>query len=320
MKPKITVSATQEAEDFITPRSPYQLAYVVFPQLFDIFEIEDRHTESGSRYAKMYIERLPEVHVSFRMCNIHPDDTIIVSLSAFYEGAETEYNVKRYSEEDLWVESWFEDSSALQEEEFLRQLIMREADLRNKEGDFSEPIELYTARGRLVDITNPKLDDIDFDDIGLNLGKSYRFSGWHGEDTNGGPVRPLTVAEHSVLCWALCNKHAERGDDPRLLLAILLHDAAEAFIGDIPRPLKREISFIENLEERILRVIFEAAGLDYDKDFMGHKDTIVKYDMLAFEHEVDALKRGCIDIELSNVSWIDLVRHYIDLLRRSETV
>ena len=70
--------------------------------------------------------------------------------------------------------------------------------------------------------------------------------------------RPYTIAQHSCLCheWA---RAEELG--PRLRRAALLHDAAEAYAKDLPRPLKRAVG--EGYESLLRRLERRMAGL-YD--------------------------------------------------------
>jgi hypothetical protein len=91
---------------------------------------------------------------------------------------------------------------------------------------------LQTYTGKRFDPLNPDPALIDIDDIAHALSNICRFGG-HSS-------RFYSVAEHSVLVaealWDL--RH-----DADLALAGLLHDAAEAYLGDIPRPLKYRPEF-----------------------------------------------------------------------------
>src|SRR5690349_8817897 len=63
--------------------------------------------------------------------------------------------------------------------------------------------------------------------LGHALARIQRFAG-HA-------LHPTSVAHHSVLVatLAVC-----RGATPEVVLACLLHDVGEAFVGDIPAPTK----------------------------------------------------------------------------------
>ena len=76
--------------------------------------------------------------------------------------------------------------------------------------------------GKLFDLLNPTEDDFDIMDIAHTLALSCRWGGWCREF--------YSVAQHSF--------YASYMVQPRLALAALLHDATEAYMTDIPRPLK----------------------------------------------------------------------------------
>lgn len=113
--------------------------------------------------------------------------------------------------------------------------------------------ELYTPRcirtisGKLVNVFEPTVDMICIEDIAHALSHICRFGG-HVE-------KFYSVAQHSVLTSQLVSKeHA---------LAALLHDAAEAYMMDIPSPIKRELSSYNLIEDNLMRVIAEAFGFQY---------------------------------------------------------
>lgn len=85
------------------------------------------------------------------------------------------------------------------------------------------------SSGKYVDLSNLTSKDINLLDIEISLNNIIRFTG-HGE------VKPLTVAQHSWLCWHLC--YQDHPDNFELQLAVLTHDAAEAYIGDVASPVK----------------------------------------------------------------------------------
>lgn len=87
--------------------------------------------------------------------------------------------------------------------------------------------EVETFNGRFVDVSNPSPDTITLDDIAHALSNTCRYGG-HCE-------RFYSVAEHAVFV----SKRLERKGYSKLVqLAGLHHDDAEAYLGDIPRPLK----------------------------------------------------------------------------------
>lgn len=62
-----------------------------------------------------------------------------------------------------------------------------------------------------------------------------------------------SIAQHSVLVAAIVPDHLKRW--------ALMHDAAEAYIGDITRPLKTLLPGVREIESRIMHVIAEKFSL-----------------------------------------------------------
>lgn len=118
---------------------------------------------------------------------------------------------------------------------------------------------LETVTGRFVDVMNPTPDMIAFEDIAWSLSRQARFNG-HTISTI-----PYSVAQHSVMVAKRVEKFRHRD----LMLAALLHDAAEAYISDIPSPIKnipgvRES--IKTVETKLLQVIFASLEVEYPDD------------------------------------------------------
>ena len=110
---------------------------------------------------------------------------------------------------------------------------------------------IETVTGKLVDVVNPDPDTLDIDDIAWSLSRISRFAG------HTITAQPYTVAQHCIFVSDLIY---ENTSNITLALFGLLHDAAEAYIGDIPSPikhipeLKRIIKPIEdNLLDKICR-------------------------------------------------------------------
>jgi uncharacterized protein len=82
---------------------------------------------------------------------------------------------------------------------------------------------IRTFTGKMVDLLDPKPEAIDIRDIAHALAQINRFTG-HTRT-------PYSVAEHCVI-----GSETIRGE---LALDFLLHDATEAYLGDVSGPLKR---------------------------------------------------------------------------------
>lgn len=90
------------------------------------------------------------------------------------------------------------------------------------------PHSIATASGAFLDLADPERTwDGNLRDVARGLAMTCRF---------GGQLSSFfSVAEHSLL---VCSLVAARGASDELRLAALLHDAHEAFYGDVPSPLK----------------------------------------------------------------------------------
>lgn len=78
----------------------------------------------------------------------------------------------------------------------------------------------------------------------------------------GQTLHPYSVAQHSMVLTSWACREAKIVE-PHLLMAILLHDAAEAFIGDIIRPVKRMVKGdIRELEANILTRLYATVIVD----------------------------------------------------------
>jgi len=91
---------------------------------------------------------------------------------------------------------------------------------------------ITTYGGRKVDPLNLKLEDINIFDIAHSLALVNRF--------NGHTQRPINVAQHSVFVMRICK---QLSTDVKFHLQALLHDAAEAYLGDVTKWLKRTPEF-----------------------------------------------------------------------------
>ena len=103
--------------------------------------------------------------------------------------------------------------------------------------------------GLELDLAAPKVADVHWHDIAEALAKTCRF---------GGHCKGFySVAEHSVRTYELMNRSW-----PELAIYGLLHDAAEAWTGDVIHPLKEMIRpLFDPIEAAIEAVIWEAAGI-----------------------------------------------------------
>jgi hypothetical protein len=139
--------------------------------------------------------------------------------------------------------------------------------------------KLSLVSERIVDLFDIKSSDINAWDIAWGLSQANRY--------NGQTPVPWDVLSHTAMCYALYM--ADGRVDPATALAILLHDAAEALIGEVVHPLKMmpQMAWFAELEDSITQTIFERFGLDWHA--VDWK-TLKHYDYLSVTHEIHWLK------------------------------
>lgn len=106
--------------------------------------------------------------------------------------------------------------------------------------------KITTYKGLYIDPLQPDEDEIDIQDIAHALSLLCR---------GNGHVRFFySVAQHSLAC---AKEAKQRGYDQRIQLGCLLHDASEAYLTDVPRPLKEQWKTYIKVENHLQTMIFE---------------------------------------------------------------
>lgn len=95
-------------------------------------------------------------------------------------------------------------------------------------------------------LTNVNANDIDIADIAHALSLLCR--------ANGHFKHFYSVAQHSLNC---AKEAKERGYSERVQLGCLLHDASEAYLSDVTRPLKSQLPEYLEIEEKLQNAIFD---------------------------------------------------------------
>lgn len=116
--------------------------------------------------------------------------------------------------------------------------------------------EVETSTGKYLDMENPTTDAIELEDIAHALGNICRYNGHCSEY--------YSVAEHAVF---VSRRLQRKGYSLAIQLAGLHHDDTEAFLGDIPRPLKPLLGqkYID-LTDAIDEVVCEGLELPFDAE------------------------------------------------------
>ena len=113
-------------------------------------------------------------------------------------------------------------------------------DYSDRKGDW-----MQTFSGRRFYPADPRTEDVSIDGIAHALSHMNRF--------NGHTRWPYSVAAHSVFAW----EFAPTG----FKLEALLHDASEAYICDLARPIKRMLVDYQHMEKQVDAIIRSKFGL-----------------------------------------------------------
>jgi uncharacterized protein len=120
-------------------------------------------------------------------------------------------------------------------------------DYSDRKGDW-----IITYTGKRFYPADPREEDIDIEDIAHSLSILNRFTGH--------TAFPFSVGQHSLhISFALRNVHHE---SEQIQLAGLLHDATEAYVNDLARPVKRQLPDYTAMENHIHEVISSKFNID----------------------------------------------------------
>lgn len=138
-------------------------------------------------------------------------------------------------------------------------------------------LETYT--GLYLDYLDPDPADVCVEDIARALSMTCRFGGH--------VTRYFSVAEHAV---NVAHYVENVTGDPLMALAALHHDSHEAYIGDLPTPLKKDLGGkYRAFKDDIDRAVAAAIGI---APHLFEAETIKHGDALALAYEASYLKKS----------------------------
>ena len=115
---------------------------------------------------------------------------------------------------------------------------------------------IRTFSGQYVNVFDPKPETILIEDIAHALSFQCRFGGHLPQF--------YSVAQHSRLCSQLLYGTEHE-------LSALMHDASEAYLLDIPSPIKKKLSNYAEIEDRLMKIISEKFRFKYPFHDLVHQ-------------------------------------------------
>lgn len=134
---------------------------------------------------------------------------------------------------------------------------------------------IRTFMGHFVNVFDPDPDTIDINDIAHALANTCRFGGH--------TYKFFSVAEHC--CMVATNLKIPK----ELKITALLHDATEAYMCDMPRPIKRNLPGYKEVEKNFEKVIAKKFNLVYPFPAIIKE---VDNDQLEWEHQNIILQKS----------------------------
>lgn len=125
---------------------------------------------------------------------------------------------------------------------------------------------------------DPRPDEVCLDDIAHSLSQMCRYGG-HCSFF-------YSVAQHSLIVE---NEMQKAGYNSLIRFYGLMHDAAEAYMIDVPKPIKKQITMFSYWENNILEVIWEHYGVLKPNE--THQFVIDLFDNSVLKAEADILMK-----------------------------
>lgn len=160
---------------------------------------------------------------------------------------------------------------------------------------------IVTRSGAHLDLANPVPGSIVRGDIAAGLSGACRFAAQTEVF--------YSVAQHAVMVADLVEVFLGEGGDPAAprtarLIAALHHDSHEAFMSDIPAPLKKILPEYDRIAIGLDQAIFEAIGLGSGIRDGTFGELIDRADMVARCVEAEVIIPAAADLVLTNAGQV----------------
>jgi uncharacterized protein len=118
--------------------------------------------------------------------------------------------------------------------------------------DIHDPLPQVSTLSGEVSLLAPDPAQINFRDVITSLKHENRYGG-HS-------IEPVSVLQHSLLVWLFAYTNGKSFEEQR---RALWHDATEAYVKDLPRPLKKHLGQVyTEIEQRFAVAVGTALGVD----------------------------------------------------------
>lgn len=165
-----------------------------------------------------------------------------------------------------------------------------------KENLFMEDC-IRTRSGLYVNVFNPTPDMFCIEDVAWALSKIPRFMGHLKYD--------YTVLMHSILACQMT-----KGDK----FEALMHDCTEAYLGDLPRPIKKRLTQYQELENNLRKVMAQKFGFNPEFSEQTHMvDSLLLHaEWEALMLDVSDADTGLISLFTAQYSKEDFIKKFLE--------
>ena len=171
---------------------------------------------------------------------------------------------------------------------------------------------ITTVSGKHFDPVHPQEELIEAYDIAHSLSLVCR--------GNGHCRFFYSVAQH---CLA-CAKEAEaRGETDRVILGCLLHDASEAYLSDVTRPIKQELKEYLRVEDVLQDLIWAhflgTAPTAKEREKIFAIDDLMlslEFHQIMFEDVNEDYKNLTRPHECAQRDWVEVQQEFLEMLRQ----
>lgn len=132
---------------------------------------------------------------------------------------------------------------------------------------------------------------------------------------NGHFIRFFSIAQHAINC---ADEAKARGLSERIQLACLLHDASEAYLSDIARPVKKHLPEYLGIEKRVQDTIYAkflgSLPSEEEHEFIKQVDDdmlVCEFFALMKKRVFDRLPAISSEPSFENISFIDVEHEFI---------